>query len=80
MFRLMLVTTAARGTCHARGVGKLLSCNNSAMARPIVLKFGVWLGATQPPLLHKSDLGCRRTCARAYPFSKFPFLTLFGGS
>ena len=47
------------------------------MARPIVLKFGVWVGATQPPLLHKSDLGCCRTCARAYPFFEISVFDIF---
>ena len=39
----------------------------SGTARPIVFKFGVWVGGHYQSAFHKSWMGCIRTCARAHP-------------
>ena len=40
----------------------------SGITRPIVFKFGVWVGGHQLRAFHKSWVGCICMCARVYPF------------
>ena len=41
----------------------------SGTARPIVFKFGVWVGGHYRSAFHKSCMVCICTCARAHPLS-----------
>ena len=41
----------------------------SGTARPIVFKFGVWVGGHYRSAFHNSWVGCIHTCARAPHFS-----------
>ena len=67
------VPATARGTCRVRGCRRHPTLDNSMTAGPIAFKFDVSLYVARDPLdnlaLHKSEVGCICTCARAHPFS-----------